>query len=168
MSLNIAENFDSRSEHPVDVVEQLAGHHGWSFDREGDDEITITVGGGWADYQVSFTWLDEVEALHLACAFDIKLNDRRRAEMLKLITLVNEQMWVGHFGVWDKENMVIFRHAMLLAGGAQPNQSQCEAILQAAIGACERYYQSFQFVLWAGKTAHEALEAAMFETKGQA
>ena len=45
---------------------------------------------------------------------------------------------------------------------------QCEAVLKAAITACERYYQSFQFVMWAGKTAREALESAMFETVGQA
>ena len=168
MSLNIAEDFDPRAEHPVDVVEQLAGKNGWSFDRDGDDEITITVSGGWTDYHVSFTWLEEVEALHLACAFDVKLNDRRRPEMLKLITLINEQLWIGHFGVWDKESMVLFRHATLLTGGALPSQSQCDAILQAAISACERYYQSFQFVLWAGKTAQEAIEGALFETVGEA
>ena len=168
MSLYIAEDFSNRPEHPVDVVEQLAGKNGWSFDRDGDDEITITVGGGWADYHVSFTWLDEVESLHLACAFDIKLNGPRRPEMLKLIALINEQMWIGHFGIWDKEAMLIFRHAMLLSGGAQPTAPQCEGILQAAVGACERYYQSFQFVLWAGKSANEAIEFALFETKGEA
>jgi hypothetical protein len=36
------------------------------------------------------------------------------------------------------------------------------------LDACERYYQAFQFVLWAGKSATEALDAVMFETSGQA
>lgn len=168
MSLNFAEETSGRPEHPVDVIEQVATRRGWSFDREGDDEICITVGGGWADYHVSFTWLEDVEALHLACGFDIKLNDRRRGEMTKLIALINEQLWVGHFGIWDKESMILFRHALLLSGGLQPAPRQCEAILNAAIASCERYYQSFQFVLWAGKTAPEALEGALFETVGEA
>lgn len=168
MSLNLSEDFAARADHPVDVIEVLAGRNGWAFDRDGDDEITITVSGGWVDYQVSFTWLDEVEALHLACAFDVKLNARRRPEMLKLITLINEQLWVGHFGVWDKESMVIFRHSTLLPGGLQPTDGQCEATLHAAISACERYYQAFQFVLWAGKTARESLDSALFETVGEA
>lgn len=168
MSLIITEETNGRPEHPVDVIEQIALRRGWSFDRDDEDEIAITVGGGWADYHVSFTWLDEVEALHLACAFDIKLNERRRNEIVKLITLINEQMWVGHFGVWDRESMVIFRHALLLSGGLHPAPQQCEAILNAAISACERYYQSFQFVLWAGKSASEALECALFETVGEA
>ena len=63
---------------------------------------------------------------------------------------------------------MMYRHALLLTGGAEPNSSQCEAVLNAAVAACERYYQSFQFVLWAGKSAREAMETAMFETLGQA
>ena len=106
--------------------------------------------------------------MHVGCAFDIKFNDRRRAEILNLIAIMNEQLWVGHFGLWERESVVIFRHAIVLAGGAEPSRSQCEAILQAAIAACERYYQAFQFVIWAGRNAREALDAALFETAGEA
>ncbi|MBX9741870.1 MAG: YbjN domain-containing protein [Beijerinckiaceae bacterium] len=157
-----------RAEHPVDVVERIASSNEWSFDREADDEISISVGGGWTDYHIAFTWLPNVEALHVACAFDVKVAERRKSEILSLVSLINEQLWVGHFGLWESENVVIFRHAIVLTGGAEPNPHQCEAVLKAAITACERYYQSFQFVMWAGKTAREALETAMFETVGEA
>ncbi len=40
--------------------------------------------------------------------------------------------------------------------------------LKAALETCERYYQSFQFVLWAGKSAEDALAATMLETQGHA
>jgi hypothetical protein len=40
--------------------------------------------------------------------------------------------------------------------------------LKAAVDACERYYQAFQFVLWAGKTAREAIEGVLFVTEGEA
>ncbi len=40
--------------------------------------------------------------------------------------------------------------------------------MKIAVEACERYYQAFQFVVWAGKTAAEALDTAMFETAGEA
>ncbi len=160
--------FVERAEHPVDVVERMASYHDWHFDRDGDDEISISVAGGWTDYQVAFTWLPDVEALHVGCAFDFKVTDRRRTEILNLVSMINEQLWVGHFGLWESEGVMMFRHAILLAGGAEPNSSQCEAALKAATAACERYYQAFQFVLWAGKSAREAMETAMFETLGQA
>ena len=70
-----------RAEHPVDVVERMAALREWSFDRDADDEISISVRGTWADFHVAFTWLPDVEALHVGCAFDIKVTTRRRAEI---------------------------------------------------------------------------------------
>jgi len=153
---------------PLDVVERLAAFNDWSFDRAGDDEITISISGKWADYHVSFTWMGDIEALHLACAFDLKVPERRRPEVLQLIARINERLWVGHFDMWVNEGLVMFRHALLLAGGVIASNQQCEALLDAAIETCERYYQTFQFVVWAGKAAPEAIDAAMFETSGEA
>jgi len=157
-----------RAQHPVDIVEDMASANEWAFDRDGEDELAVVVGGVWSDYHVSFTWLEDVEALHLACAFDIKRNPRRESEILRLIALINEQLWVGHMGFWKQEGMIIFRHAIVLTGGTIPSPVQCEAVMAAAVSACERYYQAFQFVLWAGKTAEEAIEGAMIETEGEA
>ena len=157
-----------RQINPVDVVERLASVHDWSFDRAADDEITIAIAGRWSDYQVSFTWMHEIEALHLACAFDLRVPERRRGEVLQLISQVNEQLWVGHFDLWSRDGVVMFRHALVLAGGVEASGRQCEVVLDAAIDACERYYQAFQFVVWAGKSARAAIDAAMFETSGEA
>src|SRR5580693_7239238 len=159
---------EERHVNPVDVVEGLASGNDWSFDRAGDDEITISIGGRWADYHASFTWMDEIEALHLACAFDLKVPERRRAEVRQLISEVNEQLWVGHFDLWQKDGLVMFRHALVLAGGVQASGKQCEAMLETALDTSERYYQAFQFVVWAGKGAREALDAVMFDTAGEA
>lgn len=121
-----------------------------------------------AEYHVAFTWLEDVEAVHVACAFDLKVPERRRAEVLNLISLINEQLWVGHFDLWNREHVVMFRHALVLAGGARASGRQCAALLESATEACDRFYQAFQFVVWAGKGAREAFEAAIFETEGEA
>ena len=153
---------------PLDVVERIASINDWSFERAGDDEITILVAGRWSDYQVSFTWMNNIEALHLACAFDLKVPERRRPEVQQLIAAINEQLWVGHFDLWILDGMVMFRHAMVLSGGAEPSNLQCQALLGKALEACEGYFPAFQFVVWAGKQARPALDAAMFETSGEA
>ena len=158
---------DSRS-HPLAVVEDIATDNNWSFERSGDDEVTIVSKGEWTDYQLSFTWMAEIEALHLACAFDMKIPQPKRAEVQRLIAGINEQLWIGHFDLWVLDSVIMFRHALVLTGGAEPNAHQCEAVLKLAVDACERYYQAFQFVVWANKNAREALEAAMFETVGEA
>ncbi len=158
----------AQSENPVDLIERLAVHRQWSFDRDEEDEISIAVTGGWSDYNIAFTWLPELEALHVACAFDLKVPLARRNESLALISMINEQLWIGHFDIWPQDGVIMFRHALLLAGGATLNTMQCESALTNAVIACERYYQAFQFVIWAGKTGREALDTAMIETKGEA
>ena len=42
----------------------------------------------------------DIEALHLACAFEFKVPERLRTETQQLIAMINEQMWVGHFDLW--------------------------------------------------------------------
>jgi hypothetical protein len=153
---------------PLDVVERLANGNDWSFERASDDEITISVKGKWTDYQLSYTWMGDIEALHLACAFDVKVPEHRQAEVQALISMINERLWVGHFDLWINDGIIMFRHALVLAGGSEASGKQCEVLLGTALDTCERYFTAFQFVVWAGKTARDALEAAMFETSGEA
>jgi hypothetical protein len=159
---------EDRQSNPVDMIEHIAALNDWSFERSGDDEITISIGGGWCDYHVSFSWMEDMEAVHLACAFDLKVTEPRKTEVMRLLSLVNEQLWIGHFDLWNKEGVVMYRQTLLLTGGAEPNSRQVEALLENAVDSCERYYQAFQFVVWAGKPASEALEAVLFETVGEA
>jgi len=153
---------------PLEVVERVAAANQWPFERAGEDEIALNVTGRWANYQVSFTWMDDIEALHVACAFDMKVPEPRLAEVQLLVALINEQLWIGHFDVWMHNGVVMFRHALVLTGGVAASDRQCEAVLGTALDSCERYFPAFQFVIWAGKSAREAMDSAMFETSGEA
>ena len=137
------------------------------YDRTSDDELTLVVGGSWTDYHLSLNWRSDLEALHLACAFDFRVPENRIGEMYRLLAQINEQLWIGHFDLWTQEGLVMFRNSLLLNGTFCVPQ-QCEALLKAALDGCERYYQAFQFVVWAGKESREALVSTMFQTEGQA
>ena len=168
MSLLLELDMDDRTVHPVDIIEHIASINDWTYERQDADEIAIAVRGAWGDYHVSFSWMEEIEALHVACAFDLKVPDPRRTEVRRLIGLINEQLWIGHFDNWNKENVVLFRNSHILAGGATVTPQQCETLLRSATDSCDLYYQAFQFVVWAGKSAEDALTHVMFETLGEA
>ena len=157
-----------RTLHPVDIIEQISAINDWQFERQDEDEISISVRGQWSDYHVSFNWMEDLESLHIACAFDLKVPEARRNEVKHLISLVNEQLWIGHFDLWNGDGVVLFRHSHLLTGGAEVSPMQCEALLRSATDSCDLYYQAFQFVIWAGKSGAEALSQVMFETVGEA
>lgn len=157
-----------RQSNPVDMIEFIAANNDWSFERSGEDEIAMTVEGVWSDYHVSFSWMEDFEALHLACAFDIKVPKSRVTEVIRLLSQINSQILMGHFDLWLQEEVVIFRQSLLLAGGAEPTDRQVEVLLSSALDACEAYFQAFQFVVWSGLDASAALEAVLFETVGEA
>lgn len=153
---------------PIAIVEEIAAFNDWTFERSGTDEVTILSKGRWSDYEVAFTWMAEIEALHLACAFDMKIPEARRPEVQRLIALVNEQMWVGHFDLWTNSGLIMYRQALVLPNGMVASEAQCEIMFASAVNTCERYYPAFQFVVWAGKTAQDAMDAALFDTAGEA
>lgn len=163
----MAELGHEQMSNPIDLVEQVADTHHWAIERASDDELTLIVAGSWADYHVSLNWREDLEALHLACAFEFKVPDQRLNEVYKLIAQINEQLWLGHFDYWSSDGLVMFRQALML-NGANAGLRQCEALLRAALESCERYYQAFQFVVWAGRTSKQALSQTMFETEGMA
>ncbi|KQV64496.1 YbjN domain-containing protein [Rhizobium sp. Root1220] len=157
-----------RQSNPVDMIEYVAANNDWAFERSGDDEIAMTVEGKWTDYHVSFSWMEEFEALHLGCAFDVRVPDLRMNEVTKLLAAINGQVLMGHFDVWRQEDVIIFRQSLLLAGGAEPTNRQVEVLLGSALDTCEAYFQAFQFVIWSGMDANRAMEAVLFETVGEA
>ena len=167
--MNLIESVpEDRPEHPVDVVERLAAVNEWTFDRAEDDEISILVSGTWANYDIAFTWIPDLESLHVSCSFDLKAPPRKRDAIGELMRLINEHLWLGHFDLWSGQDLVMFRHSLCLAGGATASDAQCSAVVRAALSACETYYQAFQFVLWADRAPKEALAFAAFDTKGSA
>lgn len=166
--MSLIESGGEQRINPLEVVEHMAAGNNWPFERVAEAEIALLVSGHRTNYQVSFSWMKDIEVLHLACAFEMKVPQPRLSEVQQLIVNINEQLWVGHFDVWTQNGMVMFRHALLLVGGVAVSGRQCEAALGSALDTCERYYPAFQFVVWAGKTAREAMDTAMFETFGQA
>jgi hypothetical protein len=100
--------------------------------------------------------------------FELKVPEKRREEMVRLVVLINAQLVHGHFDFWEKQGTLIFRHTLLLAGAAEANDAQCEGLIRLAVDTCQRYYPAVQFVIWAGHGAEQALDSALLETQGEA
>jgi hypothetical protein len=166
--MSLIESFGERCRNPLDVVEHMASANQWPFERLAEAEIVLVVTGKRTNYQISFSWMEDIEVLHVACAFEMKVPQLRLSEVQRLIAGINEQLWIGHFDVWTQNGVIMFRHALLLVGGVVVTGRQCEVALSSALDSCERFYPAFQFVVWAGKTGREAIDSVMLETCGEA
>jgi hypothetical protein len=94
----------------------------------------------------------------------------KKLAIYEALSLINEQLWLGHFEMWSGSGLVLFRHSTILDTREDEGLSleQAEAIAEAAVEECERFYPVFQFVLWGGKSPVEAISAALIDTHGEA
>ena len=98
---------------PIDLVEILAGERDWMVDRSCEDEVNLIVSGSWCDLHLSFNWHAGMEGLHIASTFDLKVPKNRRDEVTRVLALINEQLFYGHFDLWTQEGDLLFRHATM-------------------------------------------------------
>ena len=42
--------------HPIDALELIAHEENWEFSRDYDNEITVSIDGGWKKYTVTASW----------------------------------------------------------------------------------------------------------------
>ena len=155
---------------PIDMLESYFQAHGWSSERLGDDEITATVQGSWAQYELRGVWRPEDRVLQFLALPDIRVPADKRAAIYETIGLINEQLWLGHFELWTASGLVIYRHATLVESDGESVLAleSAETLIETAIDECERFYPVFQFVLWGDKAPGEAIAAALIETRGEA
>ena len=153
---------------PLDVVERFAARHGWICDRAGEAEIVIELSGEWCGYRIFVSLHPEAELLLFAFAFDTRARHRKADRLYPLLAIINERLLIGHFDLWTGHELPVFRHTVLLRGHGNVGSEQLEGIFDIALAECERYYPAFQFVIWAGKSPREAIEAAILETVGEA
>ncbi|MBI5165193.1 MAG: YbjN domain-containing protein [Magnetospirillum sp.] len=153
---------------PLDLVEQIVTANDWAFDRRSDEELAVEVPGKWCNYSLYFAWREDMGAMHFTCAFDMKVPGPKRLVICELLAMVNEKLWLGHFGLWEEEGAPMFRHTSLLRGAIGFTHEQVEDLVDIAVSECERFYPAFQFVIWGGKSAREAVAASLLETVGEA
>ena len=153
---------------PIDLVEEIVIANDWAHDRAGEDELIVEIPGRWCDYRLYFLWQEELTALHFSCGFDMKVPKRRRGVFYELLALANERLWLGHFDLAAGDNSPSFRYAILLRGLSSLSSEQVEDVVDIAVSECERFYPAFQLVVWGGKPADEAMQAAMIDPIGEA
>ena len=152
---------------PLDLVERIVRSHEWPFDRYTRDEMNVGVEGCWTRYHLWFAWQNTQQALQFSCAFDLKVPQDKLLGTHSLLAIMNEKLWLGHFDVWDKEGLIIYRNSSIIDRN-NLNLENVETLLLDAVNSIDLYFPAFQYILWAGKTSEEALSTVLFETRGEA
>lgn len=164
----LSEQFMSEEIHPIDIVEHIAEHHDWDFDRIGDDQIAMAVEGQWRTYSITLAWSGYDETLRMICTFEMEPPEEMLPALYETLNAVNDQCWAGNFTYWDAQKLMVYRYGLVLAGGQMASPEQIDTMISAAVRSAERYYPALQLVVWGGRSPAEALQVAIAEAYGRA
>ena len=153
---------------PVEMLAALFEARGWDCEITSDDEMVGEVQGSWTKYQLRGIWRPEDGVLQILCLPDIRISKDKMPQAHELVSLVNEQMWLGHFDIWSNGGVLLYRNGTMLGDDGLLSRGQAQALVEIAVDECDRFYPAFQFVLWGDKSPRDALDAAMVDALGEA
>ncbi len=165
---SIEQDFLTEDIHPIDIVETLAEHHEWDFDRVADDQIAMAIEASWRTYSLTLAWSGYDESLRMICAFDMDPPTDRLPDLYATMERANDKCWAGAFTLWPEQKLMAYRYGLILSGGANASPEQITAMVGTAVRNCERFFPAFQLVCWGGETPEVGLEIAMTEAYGRA
>jgi hypothetical protein len=167
--MSLAEDHFTTDElHPIDIVETLAEHHAWEFDRVTDDQIAMAVEGQWRTYSLTLAWNAQDETLRLICTFEMQPPENRLPALYDLLNRCNDMVWTGAFTYWAEQKLMVWRYGLILSGGQMASAEQIDDLIAAAVMAAERFYPAFQLVTWGDNTPADAMKVAIAEAYGRA
>lgn len=162
------DNFLDEDQHPIDVIEAIAEHQEWEFDRVGEDQIAMAVEGAWRTYSITVAWCEFDQTLRLIATYDLECPKDRTAPVYELLNLVNDQCWAGAFTFWADQGLMTYRYGLVLADGQFPTASQIDTMITVAVRAAERYYPAVQMAIWSDSSPEESMNVAIAESYGRA
>jgi hypothetical protein len=167
--MSLSEDFLSTEDlHPIDIVETLAEHRAWEFDRVTDDQIAMAVEGQWRTYSLTLAWSAQDETLRLICTFEMEPPENRVGELYDVLNRCNDMVWTGAFTWWAEQKLMVWRYGLLLSGGQIAGPEQIDRLIASAVMASERFYPAFQMVAWADHSPADAMKVAIAEAYGRA
>lgn len=167
MSIELLER-PVESHDPLDIIEQMALGLDHECERVDEHELHVVTAGAWRDTGIWFTWRRELSTLQMGAPLDLKAPEGKEQTVSRLVAMVNERLWIGHFDLWSDDNAIVYRNAIILPETATVDGLQAEMLIKGTSEAIERFYPAFNFLIWGDKTPQEALQSSMFETAGSA
>ena len=153
---------------PIDIVEEVIYEKKWSFSRADEYELVADISSKWCQYRLYFTWSENIRAISFTITFDLKFPQVKIIKAYELIGLINEKLWLGHFDITSKNGIPAFRHTILSNAESDFLHKKLENLVDIAIYECEKYYPSFQQVIFDEIEPSESLLFANYEVLGSA
>ena len=153
---------------PLDLIEDVVVSNDWSYNRTDNDTLYVEVGGEWCDYQLTLAWSQDCHLLQYTWTYNIKVPNNNHLSIYSLLNKINLNLSAGHFELWTEDGWIMYRNSLVSFDYSSITPEKIDYILSSSLEDCDKYYPTFQFLLWGDKTPRQAIESSLFEIKGEA
>ena len=153
---------------PIDLIEEVIYQKKWTFSRAANHELVAEISSQWCQYRLYFNWSENISAMSFTITFDMCFPQTKFMKAYELIGLINERLWIGHFDITNKNGIPAYRHTVLSLSDSYLLHKKLEDLVDIGIYECEKYYPSFQQVLFDDIIPQQAVRNINFEVIGRA
>ena len=160
--------FGYNLENPLDALEEMISLKHWPCSRSNRDELVAEIQSSLCPYRLYFSWSEDINVINFTITFDLKIPNIMKPQIYELLARINERLWIGHFDVTSKTGIPAYRNTFFLKDKSVENINFLEDLVDVGISECEKFYPSFQMVLWEEYSPSIAVSWCLMEVKGRA
>ncbi|MDC3068030.1 YbjN domain-containing protein [Paracoccaceae bacterium] len=154
--------------HPIDALELIANEEGWEFVRDKEDEITITMHGGWKQYSLIANFNAERNFLKTTCIFEMVPPHKKLSKLYETINLVNANEVDGSFTFIKDAGLMCYTVNMLISEEFFISNKELKDWLNGSFRTVEKFYPTFQKSCWGEVMPKDAISVAFGKIAGHA
>ena len=154
---------------PLELVEEFVESKGWEFSRPDESYLNISLPGKYSDLDLNLEWQEEFSALLIACSIPVEITPQRYETVTQALEKINQNLWLGHFDLSNKNKYPTFRHTLVLSMiPTNFSANLVTYVTEIAKAECDRFHATFKQAQDGDTNLHDGLQAVVFETVGAA
>ena len=153
---------------PLELVARFASRQEWFLHRTNIDRLIADVPGRWGQHQFCAEWYGIEETLDVSCNLDITFDNIQLSEVTTLTSLLNQDLWLGHFIACESTNTIKIKHKLMLRGAGGASPEQIEDVIEILLGEAEQAFPTIYQVINGPYAARDIVRFGMTQSHGQA
>ena len=154
--------------HPIDALELVAHEENWEFVRDEDNEITVTIVGGWKKYKVSAVWNVSRSLFKMRCTFEMMPPRKKLVKLYETMNLVNISDIDGSFTYDSVEQLMNYNTNILFSDELIISNTELRNWVKSSTETAEKFYPTFQKSCWGEVMPKDAMSVAFGKIAGHA
>ena len=154
--------------HPIDALELIAHEENWEFVRDEDNEINVSIDGGWKKYTVIARWDVSRNLFKTICTFEMMPPRKKLVKLYETINLVNGSNVDGSFTYDSGEQLMNYNTNILFSEELIISNTELRDWIKSSVETTEKFYPTFQKSCWGDVMPKDAMSAAFGKIAGHA